>query len=655
VSRRWLIALVVVVLVVVVAGGGTGAVLYRKHQRVAAQRAAAESFASAWRNGTLATLTYATGGGSSQSGAAVAAAAQKITAGLTSATKDRPTTVTVTGVSSGSDSATASLKVTWTLTGNRAWTYSTAVQILRVGSRWLPDYTAHVIHPSLTTGTATTLATGIREPKRGEIIGADGEVLVTERPVVTVGIERSRATDVDATVSQVASITGVDGAALLKRVKAASATAFVQVIVLREAAYGQVRDQLQPIPGAVFQTGTLSLAPTSDFARALIGTVGPATADAVKAAKGRVQAGEETGLSGLQQAYDEQLGGTPGLVVRAVKSGSSSSSTTTSSGDSAGSTLFSVAAVDGKPLHVTLDEKIQKAAEQALTHATKPAAIVAVQPGTGAVLAVANGGPNASGYDRALLGQYPPGSTFKVATTKALLGAGITPNTTVNCPATVNVGGRTFKNAEAEKFGAVKFSLDFANSCNTAFIGSSSKITQAQLAAAARSLGYGQPNKLGITAFTGQVPTGGDAVSHAASMIGQSTILTSPVTVAGASAAVASGAWNAPRLVLAGDEKLSTNGSGSIAISKSQAATLKELMRDVVTEGTATALRSTPGGPVYGKTGTAEFGNADPPQTHAWFTGWQGDVAFACVVEDGGFGAKAAVPLIKDFLTTLAA
>lgn len=77
-------------------------------------------------------------------------------------------------------------------------------------------------------------------------------------------------------------------------------------------------------------------------------------------------------------------------------------------------------------------------------------------------------------------------------------------------------------------------------------------------------------------------------------------------------------------------------------------------MRQVVTNGTATALKSVPGGPVSGKTGTAEYGSDVPPRTHAWFTGFQGDIAFAVVVEDGGFGAKAAVPLVKKFLSDLA-
>jgi cell division protein FtsI/penicillin-binding protein 2 len=57
---------------------------------------------------------------------------------------------------------------------------------------------------------------------------------------------------------------------------------------------------------------------------------------------------------------------------------------------------------------------------------------------------------------------------------------------------------------------------------------------------------------------------------------------------------------------------------------------------------------------VYAKTGTAEFGTEDPPQSHAWFTGYQGDIAFAVLVEDGGFGGQVAAPLAADFLTKLA-
>ena len=59
-------------------------------------------------------------------------------------------------------------------------------------------------------------------------------------------------------------------------------------------------------------------------------------------------------------------------------------------------------------------------------------------------------------------------------------------------------------------------------------------------------------------------------------------------------------------------------------------------------------------GAVSGKAGTAEFGADDPRHTHAWFTGFQGDIAFAVLVEDSGFGGEVAAPIARDFLTLLA-
>ena len=77
------------------------------------------------------------------------------------------------------------------------------------------------------------------------------------------------------------------------------------------------------------------------------------------------------------------------------------------------------------------------------------------------------------------------------------------------------------------------------------------------------------------------------------------------------------------------------------------------MMRAVVTQGTGSAVANVAGGPVFGKTGTAEFGGEVPPRTHAWFVGYQGDLAFAVFVEDGGFGGSVAAPLAAQFLNEL--
>jgi len=638
-----------VVVVALVAAGIPIGLTVHKHREERAQRLAAEAFTRAWKVGDLGGISYANAPGKT-----VGAAVQKITRGLTSAATDSPAEVTlgaITSVAGAKNTVSAALQVTWKLAGGRTWHYPTTLTLTKKNGTWLPQYQPSLIHPQLKTGSVLKAVT--QQAQRGEIIGANNDVLVAERPVVTIGLVRSRTTDVAGSADQVASITGVDGAALAKRVNAAGNDVFVQAITLREAAYQNVRSQLQAVPGTVFQSHTLSLGPSPDFARALLGTVGTATAEVVKASEGRLKAGDTAGLSGLEATYDARLAGTSGLKVQIVPA-AGTAGTSSGSSSTATQTLLSDPPVAGKSVRITLDRKIQLAAQAALAKAKHPAALVAIRVGTGEVLAVGNGPAGADGYNRAFLGRYPPGSTFKVVTGLSLLGAGITPQTTVNCPKTINVGGRTFKNSEAEKLGSVAFHLDFANSCNTAFISTYQKISVAELAKTAKTLGYGQPNQLGVPAFTGQVPSSGDAVAHAASMIGQGTVLTSPVTVAGASAAVAAGRWSPPRLVVSGNTSSGTP-AGSIALSTKSVASLRTLMRDVVTEGTAKILLTTPGGPVSGKTGTAEFGNANPPHTHAWFTGFQGDVAFAVVVEDGGFGAKAAAPIVKDFLTRLAA
>jgi cell division protein FtsI/penicillin-binding protein 2 len=434
----------------------------------------------------------------------------------------------------------------------------------------------------------------------------------------------------------VAALTQVDPAALLTRAQAAKPDAFVEVVTLRQEAYTPLRPQLQPIPGVVFRQGVRQLAPTASFARALLGSVGPATAEVVAASGGRVRADQTVGLSGLQRQYESRLAGTPGLTVESVdaKGGSATALQTTPP-------------VPGSPLQLTLDQTVQEAADAALASAPldKTSALVAVRPSTGEVLAVANAGPDGPATDRALTGRYPPGSTFKIASTLALLRQGLTPDETVACPATVTVSGKSFHNAEAEQLGPVAFRTDFAQSCNTAFVGSAGRVSAGQLQAAAADVGYSAYD-LGVGAAGGAVPDGTDPVEHAADMIGQGKVLASPLAVAVSAATVASRALHAPRLLA--DAPAVPPGPAL-----PQAGTLQQLTRLVVTSGTGTALRDVPGDPVGGKTGTAEFGSADPPQTHAWFAGYSGDLAFAVLVADAGFGGAVAAPVAATFLRNL--
>ncbi|MDQ1286962.1 MAG: hypothetical protein QG622_527 [Actinomycetota bacterium] len=658
-----------VVTVLVLAAAVPAVLIWRDRQDRERRQRAIGSFVAAWRAGDLSRTPY-----SGATGTEVAKQASAILAGLTSAEKDQPTDVELLSLTgAGEGRASARLRVRWTVAEKRTWEYETSAGLVREDGTWRVAWSPSVLHPDLVAGQV--LRTSRERAERGRVLGSGGQVLVMPRPVVLVGIEPGRATDPRAAAAQVAAVTGVDAAELTRRVLAASPRAFVDVITLRRADHLVVKARLEAVPGTVFREMTLSLAPTSGFARALLGTVGPATAEIVTASKGRVGRGDLTGLSGIQRRYDEHLSGAPGLTVTAGPADNASAVADATGADTTGTadagptkTLFTVAPTAGRDLLLSLDEKVQRAAETALAAAPQPAALVAVRPSTGEVLAVANGGPGGSGYNRALVGRYPPGSTFKIVTTYALLENGLTPATPVPCPPTVTVGGRSFRNAENEVLGTVPFHNNFAHSCNTAFIEAARKITPAQLHEAATALGYGHPNASGVDSFMGSVPERAGEVEHAADAIGQGTILASPLTVAATSAAVASGRYLPPRIVL---ETPSGTPSPTSSLSPSQTPSqtpspaptplptgtiraLQSLTAEVVTNGTGTTLQKVPGGPVHGKTGTAEFGSDVPPKSHAWFTGYQGDVAFAVVVEGGGFGGKVAAPLAATFLTALA-
>ena len=154
---------------------------------------------------------------------------------------------------------------------------------------------------------------------------------------------------------------------------------------------------------------------------------------------------------------------------------------------------------------------------------------------SGEVLAVANS--PTTGFDRALTGHYPPGSTFKVATSYAYLTRGITrPSTTVPCPASVTVDGREFTNFAGESIsGSPTFFQDFTVSCNTAFVGLSGELGDDDLTTAAGALGIGAGwgETLGVTGtFDGSVPATNGGTDTAAASIGQGRVEVSPVSLA---------------------------------------------------------------------------------------------------------------------------
>jgi cell division protein FtsI/penicillin-binding protein 2 len=311
--------------------------------------------------------------------------------------------------------------------------------------------------------------------------------------------------------------------------------------------------------------------------------------------------------------------------------------------------LHDVAPKEGRDVSITLREPVQRAADNALADVENPSALVAIDVPSGDVVAVANG--PAAGFDIATQGQYPPGSTFKVVTTTRLLADGLAPDDTVACPRTVTISGREFSNAEDAQLGDVPFSTAFANSCNTAFVGLSQRLEPGDLEATAQqNYGIGTRSDLGIGAYAGQVPSEESEVEVAAAAIGQGKVLLSPLIAADVAATVARGRWLEPRLIVEPAPAEQQTGDDL-----AEAGVLQQLTRAVVTEGSGSEVAGVPGPDVHGKTGTAEYGNEDPPRTHAWFIGYQDDLAFVVLVAEtrDSFGGQVAAPIAADFLTEL--
>ncbi|GAA3525800.1 hypothetical protein GCM10022419_000650 [Nonomuraea rosea] len=301
-----------------------------------------------------------------------------------------------------------------------------------------------------------------------------------------------------------------------------------------------------------------------------------------------------------------------------------------------------------RPIQTTIDLKVHRAGAAALDGVRKPASLVALRASTGEILAVVN---KPGGFNRALLGKYPPGSTFKVVTASALVADGAEPGKQVSCPAEKNIGGFPFHNAGFEDFGTLTFQEAFAHSCNTTFGEMSvAELNDGRLAKVAGSFGFGTPITPGVPAVRAEFPAPKDDTDLASASIGQGRVLASPLNMASVAAAIASGAWIAPRLVT-GESIPDAQPDNPRPLEQSVVAALRELMPAVVTDGTAHAV-SFPSG-TAGKTGTAEYGSGKEPPAHSWFIGYKDDLAFAVIVEGGGAGSAVAAPIAARFLNAM--
>jgi len=298
----------------------------------------------------------------------------------------------------------------------------------------------------------------------------------------------------------------------------------------------------------------------------------------------------------------------------------------------------------------TISPSVEAAAQSAV-QAHPDSSMVVLQPSTGDILAVAN---NDGQNDFALTARVAPGSTNKIITSTALLTTGLVSSASqpVECPPQLVINGQTFNNDQGiSEPASTPFVTDFAASCNNAFARWYSSIGSSTLAQTAQKYyGLNQQWNIGIgpggpyysipsTAYNGEL---------AQELFGQGQLEASPLAMASVAATVDTGSFKQP-IVVPGQAQLSaTPLPGSVDQN------LWQLMKAVTQPGgTAAGVFDGVNSAVYGKTGTADVGGQQQP--NSWMVVFDPtlNVAVGCVVLNAGYGASFAGPEAAAFLQTL--
>ncbi len=359
---------------------------------------------------------------------------------------------------------------------------------------------------------------------------------------------------------------------------------------------------------------------------------------------------ESEGREGLEQIFDNELRGQPGILhITYDREGRKTSE------------RIARQPVPGYNVVTTLDDNFQQLCEKVLAENTKRGALVVIEPGTGEILAMASNpafnpndfvpvvkpevfdayskNPSDPLVPRAFRSAYPAGSTFKTFVGFAALNSGkIKIKDEFNCPTSLTVGDHTFNNWKKTGSGMLNFKEALTQSCNTWFYQVGLKIGAETIIDFAHRLGLGRRTGIPVKSEAdGNIPTDdymmrvhkrkikkGDVANMA---IGQGDILISPLQMAQAMGAISQGGvFHQTRLV----KQVQTIDNRVVAaypdrvreeipVAQDVQDVLRKALVAVTTDGQGTAHRAqVKGVQVAGKTGTAQWGL----RTAAWFTGF---------------------------------
>ncbi len=493
-------------------------------------------------------------------------------------------------------------------------------------------------------------------------------------------------------------------AAIAQAIKEGGAHIYDPIRILEDAPYElltRIEENKPRLGPAVLVTDDLRrFYPNGSLAAHVLGYTGRVSARELEANKVQIEEGasvrelgfdDSIGKLGVERSYDDVLSGQRGAKQYLVDSRLRPVST-----------LPSLPETPGRTLQLTLDAALQRAAEGALARARNSGAVAVVDVNTGAVVALASnptfdpnvfsqrGAQGKASYQalvsnpkkpmlfRAVSSRWPPGSTFKMITAAAGLQNGaINASTSWVCSGGLKLG-RFFKCWQTH--GATNLNRALALSCDVFFyqtalhLGNPESTGPTYLASVARRFGLGQKTGIDLPidgaglipdpAWRREFNRARPALQHwfpgnTLNMgIGQGDVLTTPLQMALATAAVANGGWKLKPHLL--QSVLDENGRAlegaptqreSIGIDPRNLQLIREGMRAVVLKGTGKPI-AMPQVTVAGKTGSAEdVHNALP---HAWFVCFapyeKPKYAIAAIVENAGHGSENALPVCKAIL-----
>lgn len=321
----------------------------------------------------------------------------------------------------------------------------------------------------------------------------------------------------------------------------------------------------------------------------------------------------------------------------------------------------------------TLESDLQTTAYYAL--GDRRGAVVALEPSSGKILAMVskpdfdpnyidenwewlvNDASNSSLLNRALNGRYPPGSTYKLVTALDYIrNYGRLEKYSYYCEGTITKEEHSIQCYNGNVHGQEDFYSAFASSCNCAFADIGIALGGASLKETSEDLLFNKALPVeGARKSDFSLDKNSEIPLIMQTAIGQGNTLVSPMHMAMITSAVANnGVLMEPYLI---DHVLNDTGdivkrkrpeSYKRLLSRNEAELLQGLMEDVVEYGTASAL-SGRGYKAAGKTGSAEYDEYG--SSHSWFIGYCEDqegepgIAVAIIVEGGGTGSEAAVPI----------